>query len=123
MNRTTVIIAGGRDFNDSELLTKACDSVFDECDFMEIVSGGARGADSLAEEYAKISGDKLTVIPADWEKYGRAAGPIRNQEMLDYIKEKENPMLIAFWDGKSTGTANMIKIAKDAGIKTRIFNY
>lgn len=121
--RTTTIVAGGRDFNDIDKLKKSCGATFEFFDEVEIVSGMAAGADTLGLEYFKKLGYDITEFPADWEKYGRAAGPIRNREMLDYVKDKENPMLIAFWDAKSHGTYNMIKIAREAGIEVKIFNY
>ena len=64
----------------------------------------------------------IMVIPADWKKHGRAAGPIRNRAMLDYAK-KETPVVAAFWDGKSKGTGNMLKQAKAAGAECNIFFY
>ena len=70
---------------------------------MKFVSGGAKGADSFGEEYAAAHDVKVTVFKPDWKKYGKAAGPIRNKDMLDYASE-DNPVVIAFWDGKSKGT-------------------
>lgn len=62
------------------------------------------------------------MFPADWDKYGRAAGPIRNKQMLEYILE-ENPIVAAFWDGKSRGTKNMIDQASKADVECKIFMY
>jgi len=72
----------------------------------EIVSGGAKGVDESGEKWAKIVGNKITTFPANWQKYGKKAGYIRNYQMADYADA-----LIAIWDGKSKGTKHMIDIA------------
>jgi hypothetical protein len=68
----------------------------------EIVSGGAEGVDTCGENFAKEMGWKLTVLPADWNKHGKAAGPIRNRQMVEYADE-----LLLIWDGESKGSKNM----------------
>ena len=98
-----VIIAGGRDFNNYELLKEFCDNILNDNDH-EIVSGNAKGADKLGERYSTERNLKLTLFPADWNKYNKAAGMIRNIEMAEY-----GDMLIAFWDQKSRGTKNMME--------------
>ncbi len=113
-----VIIAGCRDFDDYEMLKEYVDHILQNVskkEDIEIVSGGARGADALGERYAKEHGYKLTVFPADWDKYGRAAGPKRNEKMGDYADA-----LIAFWDGKSRGTRHMIEYAEAKSLKVRV---
>lgn len=109
---TSIIIAGGRDFHYYDMLCKAMESLLREMNLqmheVTIVSGGARGADSLGERYARENNINLVVFPADWDAYGNAAGPIRNAEMADYAD-----YLLAFWDGKSRGTANMIQAMKN----------
>lgn len=80
---------------------------------IEIVSGGASGADSAAEDWAVLNWTKYSVFKADWGKHGKAAGPIRNQQMLD---EGKPDLVIAFEGGK--GTAGMLLLAKRAGIPT-----
>ena len=114
-----IIICGTRDFDDRELLYSTLDSITHTMTNLEIISGGCRGADSIGEEYAKTRNILLTVFPADWDKYGRAAGPIRNKQMLNYALE-ENAVVVAFWDGKSRGTLNMIQAAKNANVDVRI---
>ena len=113
-----VIIAGGRDFDDYNMLKAACNWALSKLINIEIVSGGAKGADSLGEKYASESGYSCKTFPADWEKYGRAAGYKRNSEMAKYAN-----CLIAFWDGKSKGTQHMINIAKNNGLQIKIINY
>ncbi len=76
----------------------------------EIVSGGAKGVDSIAAEYAKKKGLKLTVFLPQYEEYGRAAPIIRNKEIVDYADK-----IVAFWDGKSRGTFSVIKYAVKTG--------
>ncbi len=99
-----VIVAGGRGFNDYELMCEKLDNYLSNAQDVEIVCGGARGADALGAKYARERGYKIANFPADWDKYGNAAGHIRNQDMGWYADA-----LVAFWDGKSAGTKNMIK--------------
>jgi len=123
-----VIIAGGRDFNNFELLVAKVDNILKAYQpNIEIVSGGQitistsgnkYGADYFGEVYATIMRYKRTKFKADWDKYGKSAGPIRNKEMADY-----SDALIAFWDGKSKGTKGMISLARDKGIPVRIIKY
>lgn len=110
-----VIIAGSRDFDDYALLQDHADYMLSRQEDIEIVSGGASGADALGERYAKDRGYKLKIFPADWVKYGRRAGPIRNREMAEYADA-----LLAYWDGKSRGTQNMIEEARARGLKVSI---
>lgn len=77
----------------------------------EIVSGGARGADAMAESYAKAHGFPCTVYPADWEKHGRKAGFLRNRQIVDHAD-----MVLALWDGESKGTGMTIDLAKRKGV-------
>lgn len=77
---------------------------------LRLFPGGADGADLLGERYAKERGYPIKRFDADWTKFGKAAGPIRNGKMAEYAD-----YLIAFWDGKSTGTADMINQANKKG--------
>lgn len=122
MKEYRMIVAGGRDFLDEKLLTSTLDGLREDFVEIEIVSGHASGADRMAEAYAKQLGIPLKVFPADWKKYGRGAGPVRNREMLAYIQES-NPVVTAFWDGQSKGTKNMIEQARKAGVDCRIIMY
>lgn len=99
-----VIIAGSREFDDYEMLKQAMAQQLEEgLDITEVVSGTAPGADRLGERWAQENGISLKRFPAQWEKYGRAAGPMRNAEMADYAD-----YLIAFWHPSCVGTTNMI---------------
>lgn len=104
-----IVIAGGRTFTDWEYFMGYMSVLprwIGEDDF-EVVSGGATGVDNMGEEFARLFGLKLKVFPADWEAHGRAAGPIRNEQMAQYADG-----VIAFWDGRSRGTKNMIDTAR-----------
>lgn len=83
-----------------------------------IITGGAKGADFLADDIACQRGWGRKVFQADWHKHGKSAGPVRNMQML---AEGGAQLVIAFWDGKSTGTAHMISIAQAAGLGVRVF--
>lgn len=113
-----VIIAGGRDFNDYTLLKRKCDKLLQYHKDIQIISGKARGADTLGEKYAKDKCLPTILFPANWDKYGKSAGYIRNSEMADY-----SDALIAFWDGKSKGTQHMIDLARTKGLNVRVINY
>jgi hypothetical protein len=112
------IIAGGRNFDDKPFLYKECNAIIGEnAQGVMIITGGQRtwnkvkkcyyGADYFGEQFANDNGYWLKVMNANWNDFGKAAGPIRNKEMGTIGDE-----LIAFWDGQSRGTANMIDIMK-----------
>ena len=113
-----VIIAGGRDFSDYERLSERALHLLSAQDQVTIVCGEARGADSLGKRLAYEKGWEVLSFPADWDKYGKAAGYKRNEEMA-----RNADALIAFWDGKSRGTKHMIDLAKKYGLQTRIVGY
>ena len=116
-----LIIAGSRDFDDYRLLKDKADNFLKEKakdHKIIIVSGHARGADSLGEKYAAEKDYTVDLNPADWKRYGRYAGPKRNKEMV-----KKADALLAFWDGKSKGTKNTINEAKKKGLNVRVVEY
>jgi SLOG family YspA-like protein len=104
MNKIAVV--GSRHFSDYEYLKQILQPWLPA----HIISGGARGADALAERLAYEYDLPITVIKPDWKQYGRAAGPIRNRTIVDTAD-----MLIAFWDGKSQGTASALSYARSKG--------
>lgn len=110
-----VIVAGSRDCHDPELLQKAIRDTGWE--ITSIVHGGARGADTLADQYADNNNIPKLVFQADWNKNGKAAGPIRNSEMIDYVKQTSGSGVILLWDGKSRGTWDVLKKSYAAGLK------
>lgn len=114
-----VIIAGGRDFADYALLSKTMDEYLSEVtDDIFIVCGQARGADTLGEQYGKEYGYAVNYFPAQWIRYGKSAGYIRNTEMA-----KNADALVAFWDGHSLGTKHMIATAEQLGLDVRVVRY
>lgn len=119
---TRLIVCGGVDFCDYDYLKNQLDRLIAYYENIRLVSGHARGADTLAERYAAEKSVPIQVFPAEWKKYGKAAGPIRNRAMLEYAKE-ETPVVAAFWNGKSRGTGNMLKQAKAAGAECHIFYF
>lgn len=117
-----VIIAGTRFFNDYSLLKETADRLLaDKITAgygIVIVSGGCAGADVLGERYAKENGYSIDRYPAEWQKYGRKAGIMRNAVMADNADA-----LIAYWDGISRGTKNMIDEARKKGLAVRVKRY
>ena len=109
-----VVIAGSRDITDYNILIKA----IKECPFQitEVISGRARGVDTLGEKYAEDYGLKLHLFPADWKKYRNAAGPIRNAQMADFADA-----VLCVWDGVSSGTKDMMNQAKKRGLPLYVF--
>ena len=116
-----VLVLGKRDFTDYIIfrciLDKSLASINDN---IIIVEGGARGTDALAKQYAIEHHYEFIEFPADWDKYGKAAGIIRNDEMVNFIKDKPCKALF-FWDGQSRGTGDCLRRAKRAGIKCGIY--
>lgn len=112
-----IIVAGGRNFNNYDVMDKVLSNYIGSSNDI-IVSGDAAGADTLGARWGQFNHLVVKHFPADWDYYGHAAGYIRNIEMAEYAD-----MLIAFWDGKSKGTAHMIKTAQRNGLPYYVFNY
>ncbi len=108
------IIAGSREITDYKIVKKAIKK--SGFKITEVVSGKARGVDTLGEKWAKEHNIPIKKFPADWEKYGRSAGPIRNQEMAKYADA-----LIAIPLPEGKGTQHMIKTARKDGIKVFVY--
>ena len=131
MKELRVIIAGSRDFDDFPKLMNNCiDILFkitdqhSDLDKIRIVSGTARGADQLGEQYAKITGYKVSRFPADWDGLGKRAGYVRNAEMAKFAVADGNcGVLIAFWDCKSRGTKHMVDLAEKNGLEVHIVRF
>lgn len=108
-----ILVCGGRDFDNWDLLSDTLDF---ESDYAVrgnvIIQGGAIGADFLARVWAVDRRVSYEEYPADWKKYGKAAGPIRNQQMLD---EGKPDLVVAFPGG--FGTADMVRRARKAGVE------
>ena len=115
-----LIVAGGRKFNDYKTLSDKLDYLLSKRTKEEVVfiCGMALGADSLGLRYAKDNGYSWEEYPASWDLHGRSAGHIRNSQMADV-----GTHLVAFWDGISKGTKNMIDIANKKGLVVGIVYY
>lgn len=133
MKEIRIIVAGGRDFDDYDLLHTAVekhfrklmdDNILKVYYQIEIISGCARGADRLGEIFADKHEFDVRRFPADWNKYGKRAGYIRNAEMAKYaVADGSYGVLFAFWDGKSRGTKNMIETAEKYGLEVNVIMY
>ena len=113
-----VVICGSRSFNDYAALKEFCDYILSNTTktyFITVISGAAKGADTLGERYAEEKGYTCKQFPADWGAHGRAAGFRRNEQMLEQADG-----VIAFSVNESKGTEHMIKIAKEAGKKVAV---
>ena len=113
-----IIIAGGRDFNNYDLLKERVNVFCKKADITEIVCGEAKGADSLGRRFAEENNIPVTSFKPNWQDLGKKAGILRNIEMGNY-----GTHLIAFWDGKSRGTNHMINYMKEVGKPFRVVRY
>lgn len=105
-----VLVCGGRDFNDRELLFKTLDRLHRANPITLVIHGGARGADALGDQWADAEFVECKAFQADWDTHGKAAGPIRNSQML-----QEKPDLVVACPG-GPGTADMVRKARAAGV-------
>lgn len=113
-----LIIAGSRSWCMYQYVVdaaKAFNQHFKPCKAVQIVSGGAKGADQLGEKLAREYGLDLFIIPAEWTKYGKSAGYRRNLEMAKYADG-----CIVLWDGESKGSKHMIDLAKEYNLELMI---
>ena len=111
------IIAGSRDSTKQQV-----EEAIASCPWVNeitvVLSGTARGADKYGEEWAKRMSLPVEMFPTDWNRYGKAAGPIRNKQMAERAEA-----LIAVWDGVSSGTKNMIDNANSLGLRVFVFRF
>lgn len=120
-----VIVAGTRTFTDQQLLYSTLDSILSQSPEDQykivIISGCAKGPDSMAIQYAKDHDYELKKFPAEWDKLGKSAGVRRNLQMAQYAADVHHTgLLVAFWDGNSPGTKNMIEVAKRYNLPVQI---
>ena len=116
----TLLIFGTRTFDDIPLLEATLKQARENT--KEVVSGGANGADHLGELWAIGYSIPLTRFPADWDKYGKGAGPKRNQQMLEHLLVSDKPYAVCFWDGESRGTRDMLNRLRGK-VKTWVVQY
>lgn len=131
MRELRIIVAGSRGFEDYQLLSNILMNYLSEMDDKDVVdnpnqvkfiSGTARGADTLGEQFAYTYEYDVKRFVPDWDTYGKSAGYRRNAEMAKYASEAYG-VLFAFWDGKSKGTKHMIDLAKKYGLEVHVVNY
>jgi hypothetical protein len=113
-NNMIVMVGGSRDFNDYNLLK----NTLNQFKISKLISGGARGADKMAEKYAKEFKIPIEVIKPEWNIYGKRAGMIRNEIMINKCE-----IAIFFWDGNSPGTKHAINYAKRIGKPYKLILY
>jgi predicted Rossmann fold nucleotide-binding protein DprA/Smf involved in DNA uptake len=114
MTKIKLAIIGSRDFDDADLFERTLEPYRNKISL--VISGGARGADSLAEEWAEVYGIPTKIFKADWSK-GKGAGFARNIEIIGACDA-----VIAFWDGNSPGTAHSLRLAKDSKKPVKVIN-
>ena len=126
-----IIVAGSRDFKDYPLLRDTLIDyleVMDDTDVVDnpsqvkFISGTAKGADILGEQFAYTYEYEVKRFVPDWNAYGKSAGYRRNAEMAKYASEAYG-VLFAFWDGQSKGTKHMIDLANKYGLEVHVVNY
>lgn len=108
-----VVITGSRSWTDYRTIRRRLQRLPGDT---LIIHGAARGADSLAQKAAEYHMLRTEVYPADWERYGKRAGYIRNAFMLD----QKPDLVLAFWDGESKGTLHTMKEAQRRGIPVEV---
>lgn len=132
MKKVRIIVAGGRDFANYNLLFNSLMNVLTDLEEVntvenksqiEFISGTCRGADVLGEQFAYNFGYSVKRFPAKWDELGKRAGYVRNYDMAKYASGADIGILVAFWDGISKGTRNMIDIAKRYGLGVKVVKY
>ena len=125
--KSGVIICGGRYFNDYDTLETSMNKVMSELSLtfedIEIISGHCSGADQLGEQYAKKHNINCKIFPAEWKKYGKSAGPIRNSKMIRYAAGTELPVVVAFVSPQCKGTMDTLNKAKSKGFNVFVVEY
>lgn len=113
-----VAVVGGRSFIDYTRMNDVLTAIHNKKKISLIVSGGARGADSFAENWAKIRNIDCRIFLPDWDKHGKSAGFKRNALIIN-----EADVCVAFWDGKSKGTKLSIDLARKREIPLKVIKY
>src|SRR5690606_22296767 len=120
LNTMKIAIIGSRTFLDYELLSDTIKNYLSENNLIikSVVSGGAKGADTLAEKFALENTIEMIVFKPDWKRFGKRAGFMRNTLIIE-----NSDVVFAFWDGKSSGTKDSIEKAKSLNKKVIITHY
>lgn len=116
-----VLVCGDRNWKNRQLIREQLKAIQATVGLDVVIEGECEGADTIAKQEAEKLGIKVIPFPADWKRYGLAAGPIRNTQM---IKEGKPNFVLAFHNnlGKSKGTKNMVEQAKKAGIVVQVIH-
>ena len=131
MKELRIIVAGSRTFKDYEKLSDTLmeylgsidgSDLVDDPSQVKFISGTARGADTLGEQFDYAWGYDVIRFPANWDTYGKSAGYRRNADMAKYASEK-NGVLFAFWDGRSRGTKSMIDLGNRYGLEVHVIEF
>ena len=121
-----MLVAGSRTYNNYQEMCQCLDLLLKnqvaQNRKIVIVSGGARGADELAERYADERGYEKHIMPANWNKYQKKAGYIRNEQMHLFISTKDKRGCVCFWDMQSKGTRHNFKLAFAHNNPIRVFD-
>jgi len=112
-----ILVCGSRAWTDELIIMRELAQFARAFGVEVVIEGGASGADAIGKRAATKLDIPVLTFPADWKRHGRAAGPIRNKQMLD---EGKPDQVLAFWDGRSRGTNNMIEISRSAGIPVKV---
>ena len=115
-----VLVCGSRDYSDRETLFRVLDKLAAVVEVTTIIEGGATGADTLAYDWARARGVACQTFPANRKAHGKAAGALRNRQMLD---EGKPDLVVAFPAASSVGTFHMIKIADEAGVTVLVMPF
>lgn len=113
-----LVVAGGRNFADKARVFRLLNKIHAEHPDLEIVSGLAKGADTLGKKWAKANGIKCYEFPAKWTTYGKRAGYLRNREMAEFASA-----VLVFWDGVSKGTQHMINLGHEYNLPVAVALY
>ena len=121
-NIFVVLVAGSRTFNDYHLFMEKMDFLLSKkvSKRIIIVEGGARGADTLARQYAIERNYECKEFPADWNKYGKSAGYRRNEQMHEFLSTFDDRGCVCFWDGSSRGTQHNFELCKKFHTPVRV---
>lgn len=124
MNEKFILVVGSRSIKDYNILVNLMNKIELESvgKKLTIVSGGAEGVDALAKQYANDKNYKYIEFPADWDRYGKSAGFIRNEEMHKFISSKEDRLCLAIWDGVSKGTQHSLELCNKYNNKLILHN-
>jgi hypothetical protein len=117
------VIAGSRTIRNAKLIYETLDIIHAGLKLTEVISGGAPGPDRIGAAWAVDNNLHVKWMYAQWETYGKAAGYIRNTEMAEYAANHQEPAtVVAFWNGQSRGTANMIDLANKFDLEKLIIS-